>query len=107
MQKVATLQSYLSRFTALLSLILALSILLYGTLLLFAVSHTAARASAQRQMQDISSEISLLESSYFEATRAITPELAAQMGFTQPLQSTTVFANAANKSLTLEGLRQE
>jgi hypothetical protein len=106
MRAVATLHPHLSRLLALLSLTLALAILLYATLLLSAVSHTAARASAEREMQALSSKISTLEGAYFEATRTVTPELAAELGFVPPTSTVVVFADAERGALTLEGSRE-
>jgi hypothetical protein len=105
MQKVAVAQLYLNRAAALCGMAIAVSLFLYGGLLLSAVSHAAVRTAAEREMREISASISALEAKYFEATRAITPERAREMGFTAPVSSVTVFATAASRAVTLETLR--
>ena len=105
MQRVATYQLYLNHSAAFLGTVVAVSLFLYGVLLLSAVSHAAARTSAERDMRTVVAHISALEAEYFDATRAITPERAREVGFTTPVSSATVFATAASRAVTLETLR--
>jgi hypothetical protein len=105
MQKIAVAQLYLNRAAALLGMAIAVSLFLYGGLLLSAVSHAAVHTTTQREAREVSASISALEAKYFDATRSITPERARELGFTTPASSVTVFATAGSRAVTLETLR--
>lgn len=72
--------------------VVALAVFLYGAFLLGAVAHAAGRTAAERQVQRLSSEISMLESTYLTETRAISTERAAALGFVAPSGTATVYA---------------
>lgn len=105
MYQLAATERYLKGTMALLATVIFTSVVLYGALLLLAVSHTAARAQMEEKMQQIASRVGALEADYFEIARTITLQRAQELGFVAPSVSDTVFATAASKALTLEGLR--
>lgn len=105
MQRVAHIQLHLSRFSVVLCTIIALSMFLYGALLLMAVSHTASRSAAERQMREVAAGISALETTYFQATKTITPELALERGFVPPASTVTVFATEVSQAVTIQDLQ--
>ena len=82
---------YLGRAAAALATLCALSVFLYGTFLLMAVAHTAARTDAQKQIVEVSSHLSELEMQYLSITRTLTPERAQSLGFVAPTTVVTVF----------------
>lgn len=92
-----------TRAAAVLGSAVALTALLYGALLLGAVAHTATQTKAEREIAKRIALVSTLEAQYFTIARSITPERAHELGFSAPSQTTTVFATAASKALTLEG----
>ena len=96
-----TYQPLLSRAAVVLACLCAISCFLYGVFLLEAVAHTAARASADRQVQTLSVQLGDLESQYLASTEALTPERAQALGFVTPTSVTTVYADAASRSLSL------
>jgi hypothetical protein len=104
MQQIDALSYRFPHIAALLGGIIAVSIFLYGAMLLLAVSHTAGRTQAQHQMQEIASTISTLEAKYLQATRLITPETAKSRGFVPPVSTDTVFAAATHDALTLSNV---
>ena len=95
-----TYTPYLAKTSAALAAVIALSVLLYGIFLLEAVANTAKRSSAERQVRDLTSRVGLLEGEYLAHTRALTPQLAQEMGFVSPTSITTVFAAAGARSLS-------
>lgn len=105
MQYLAPRRSWIARVAAVLAGFVALSVFLYGALLLGAVAHTAARTSLERQAHGLASEVSQLEAQYFTNARAISIELAAQLGYGAPTKTTVVFTTGGSKALSLEGLR--
>lgn len=92
---------YLSRIAALLACVCAVSVLLYGVLLLEAVAHTASQTSAERHIGQISVQLSDLEAQYLSYSQGLTKERAAELGFSAPKEVTTVFATAAASTLSL------
>ena len=104
MHRIIHLQRICNRLATLLAGFVAFTALLYGALLLGAVAHTAEQTKAEREIGKFSAHMGGLEAEYFAIIRSITPERAQELGFTAPSQSTTVFATAASKALTLEGL---
>jgi hypothetical protein len=85
---------------ALFAALTALSVVLYGIFLLEAVGNTAQRTAAEREIRNITSNVSSLEQAYLEKTKAVTLEKAQSLGFVSPSSVTTVFASAQQKSLT-------
>ena len=82
---------YLSRIAATLSALFALSIFLYGTFLLMAVAHTAARTDIQQKMSAITSHVSQLETQYLAASKSLTLERAVALGFVVPKEVVSMY----------------
>jgi len=99
MQRAVThalyMQQYLPRVAATLGGLLALSIFLYGTFLLLAVMHTAARTTLERQITTTVAELGELEAQYLAQTKNLTPERAAELGMVAPLSVSLVFTGEA------------
>ena len=104
MNSIDTYNLYVSRVLALLAGICALAVFLYGTFLLIAVGHTAARTTAQEVINHTGVGVTELEVRYLAETKSLTPERAAELGFVTPLGASvsTVFATAATRSLSLK-----
>jgi hypothetical protein len=96
-----TYQPLLARAAVVLACLCAISSFLYGVFLLEAVAHTAGRASAERQVRDLSAKLSDLETQYLASTQSLTPARAQSLGFVTPTVVTTVYTNAASHSLSL------
>jgi len=92
---------FFTRAGAALAATTVLSIFLYGTFLLLAVEHAAARTNAQHQIDKLAAHVGDLETQYLTAARTLTPDTAAQLGFVPPTTVTTVYATAASRSLSL------
>ena len=103
MYHVTRLQFVSTRLAAVLGSAVALTALLYGALLLGAVAHTATQTKAEREISTLMAQVGGLEAQYFATIRSITPERAKELGFTTPTHTTTIFATAASRALTLEG----
>ncbi len=99
---LAVFQTYLARTIAVLAGLCAVAVFLYSVFLLLAVSHTAARSSAQKQIAAIGARLGTLEMQYLAATKDLTPERANVLGFVSPTTQTTVFAGAAVRALSLK-----
>ncbi len=84
----------LHRLTALLAFIVACSLLLYGIFLLEAVSSTAKRAAAEREVKAITTELSTMQARYLAYTKEVSPQSAAELGFVEPQEVSTVYASA-------------
>ena len=84
----------LNRVAALMAIVVACSLLLYGIFLLEAVSSTAKRASAEREIKTITAELSSMQARYLAVTREVSPERAAALGFVKPTEVTTVYASS-------------
>lgn len=93
--------AYLSRIAALLACVCAVSVLLYGILLLEAVAHTASQTTAERHIRQIDAHLSDLEAQYLSYSQGLTKERAMALGFSMPTEVTTVFATAAAEALSL------
>ncbi len=91
---------YLTKLGALLAVVIAISALLYGIFLLEAVAHTAKRTSMGREIRELTSQIGMLQAQSLAMTREITPQHAADLGFTEPATVSTVFATEATRSLS-------
>ncbi|MDO8518447.1 MAG: hypothetical protein Q7S26_04120 [bacterium] len=98
------LQTYLARAVAVLALVCTVAVFLYGTFLLLAVSHTAARSTAQKQIGTVTAHLGSLEMQYLTLTKELTPQRAADLGFVTPTEAAhaTVFASASTRSLSLK-----
>jgi hypothetical protein len=83
---------YAGRITAALLGTVLMSVLVYGMLLLGAVSHAAGRTAAEREVRALNATVAELESRYLVATKSLSPERAAAMGFVTPVSVATVFA---------------
>ena len=90
------IQHYARRFTALFAVIIVVSAFLYGAFLLIAVERTATRASAEAQIQSLSSDLGLLQSHYLDLTQALTPERAAALGFVTPSVAQIAYVDTTN-----------
>ncbi len=92
-------QWWLSRVIALAALVLAVAVFTYGALLLGAVAHAAGRTSAERQVRELSVQVSTLESQYLTKNRDISQLRATDLGFVAPTAISTVVV--AGDTLTL------
>ena len=93
-------QPYVPRMAVLLVVVCAISAFLYGIFLLEAVGQAASRTSAERQIHDLSSQLSVLEGQYLAATKELTPERAQSLGYVMPAHVSTVVVNGSNASLS-------
>ncbi len=101
MVTVSTCQLYLTRAMAVCAGMCACAVFLYGTFLLLAVAHTAARTHAQSSIEEKKARVSDLEAIYLAQTKQLTPQRAAELGFTAPVHISTVFASSPVNSLSL------
>jgi hypothetical protein len=92
-------QPLMPRVAASLVVVCAIAAFLYGFFLLEAVGQAAMRTSAERQIHDISSKLSVLEGEYLATTKELTPERARTLGYVTPLQVSTVVLDS-NSSLS-------
>jgi len=92
MTAVALYNQYIRRVAALLALICAVAVFLYGTFLLMAVAHAASIAGAARQVRTLTTEVSKLEATYLTLTKSLTITDATAMGFEKPHQIVVVYA---------------
>jgi hypothetical protein len=84
---------YLPRIAAIMAVIFALSVFLYGIFLLEAVAQTASKTTAERQIGSLSSQLGVLEGKYLSATQSLTPERAEALGYVAPKLVSTVVVN--------------
>ena len=96
---------YLSRAVTALAALCTLCVFLYAIFLLMAVKHTAARTEAQREADTMSAHVGDMEMHYLEAQKALTPELAQTLGFTQPSAVFAVYTSALQEQLTVNANR--
>ncbi len=90
----------LHRAAAAMAFIIACSLLLYGVFLLTAVSTTAKRASAEREIKTLTTELSTMQARYLAYTKEVSPERATELGFVKSRNISTVFASSP-RPLTL------
>ncbi|MCX6820210.1 MAG: hypothetical protein NT019_02955 [Candidatus Adlerbacteria bacterium] len=100
-KSLALYQVYLSRSIALLAGVCALSVFLYGTFLLLAVEHTAARTAIGKQVSETTLQLSTLEAEYLAKTKELTRASAVTLGFTTPVAVAAVFETGDARSLSL------
>lgn len=98
---IALCRLYLARTAAALAGICAIAVFLYGVFLLLAVAHTAARTDAQAKIENVSAHLSDMEAQYLAAEKSLTPERAAELGFTAPVRVSTVYADGPAHALSL------
>ena len=91
--KLNLYQLYLSRTTALLALVCAVSVLLYGIFLFMSVVHTASRTAAQHRIKTLTAELGDMEMAYLSQQKTITPEHAYSLGFVAPHTVSVVYTN--------------
>ena len=96
---------YATRIITALAGIAGIAVFLYGTLLLGAVAHTAARTSAEKEVHSLSVAVSSLENHYLTETKSLSPERAAAMGFVAPAAVATVYAGTGSLTLAAPALR--
>ena len=84
---------HLPRVATIMVIAITLSAFLYGTFLLETVAQAASRTSAERQIKEISSQLSILEGQYLAATQTLTPTRAKALGFVPPATVSTVIIN--------------
>ena len=90
MKVFALYNRYASRLTAVLAALCAVSVFLYGALLLMAVAHAADLRAIEEQLSGLESSQSQLQSEYMAKTKALTLERARELGFVEPIARTTV-----------------
>ena len=93
-------QQYLSRVIVFLVVVCAVSAFLYGIFLLEAVGQTASRTSAERQINDLTGQLSTLEGQYLATAKELTPERAQALGYVTPAEVSTVVVNGNTSSLS-------
>lgn len=94
---------YAARIAATLAGICALSVFLYGALMLGAVAHAAKHTQAQRESQKLTKDIATLDAQYLSKTRVLTADVAESMGFVAPVAVNTVSLDTP--ILTVNSLR--
>ena len=105
MYTVANYNLYLTRLMTILAVFCTFSVFLYGIFLLMAVTHTASRTAAERQMTLISTHMGDIESQYLMEQKTLTLERAQELGYVKPTTVSTVFATADTHTLTLNTIR--
>lgn len=76
-----------------LTAMVAVSVFLYGALLLGAVAHAAGQTAAEDSVRHISAAVGELEASYLSMTKTLSPERAAALGYVEPVAVATVYAD--------------
>lgn len=89
---VLVYNQYIRRVVALLALVCAVSVFLYGTFLLMAVAHAASIASTIRQVRTVTTEVSKLESTYLTLTKSLTIGDATSLGYIKPAAIAVIYA---------------
>ena len=103
--KIALYDMYLTRAAAALAVVCTLSVFLYGIFLLMAVTHTAGRTTAERQITNLSAGLGDMEMQYLVAQKSVTPDRAVALGFVVPLHVSTVYVATDAQTLTLNANR--
>lgn len=93
MRALALYNQHVNRVVAALAAVTALSVFLYGALLLGAVSHAAGRTSAESSVRALSARVGELEGRFLAQTKALSPERAASLGYVEPASVATVYAS--------------
>lgn len=105
LHKLPLYNLYLTRVAATLAIFCTVSVFLYGIFLLMAVTHTASRSAAERQITSISAHLGDIEAQYLSEQQTLTPKRAQELGFVKPLAVSTVYATANTHTLTLNTIR--
>jgi len=95
------LEFYCKLIAAFSVLVFVLSSFVYVTFLLLAVGHTEARAQAESDIKEMSSELGGIQAQYIAATQTVTPERAAVLGFVQPESSAVTYIDTAVRNFSL------
>lgn len=90
MRALTLYRLYGRKVAATLAAVVAVSVFLYGALLLGAVAHAAHRSNTEQSVRTIVGKVSELESRYLSLTKALSPERAAALGFVEPTEVATV-----------------
>lgn len=99
MRILSLYSAYAGRVVAALTTVVALSVFLYGILLFGAMAHAAGLTAAEREVRELSASVSVLEGEYLTATKALSPERAAALGFVAPQHIATVYAEKPTLTL--------
>ena len=105
MHSITLYNTYLTRVAAALTIVCTLSVFLYGIFLLMAVTHTAGRTAAERQITNLSAHLGDMEMQYLTEQKSLTPERALALGFVAPSAVSTVYTAADTNTLTLNSNR--
>lgn len=92
---------YIARLTTIVGIACAVCVFLYAFFLLGAVSHTASRSDAGRAVLALNSSLASLQSEYLTHSQSITPALAQELGYTEPIARSEVYARSSSSLLTL------
>ncbi len=101
-RRIDLYQLYLSRAIAALIGICALSVFLYIVFLMLAVGHTASRTASRDKIDNLTAEVSALETSYLRDMEQLTPSRASELGFVAPSEIVPVYAGDARSPLSLQ-----
>jgi len=85
---------YARRIAATLAGVCAVSVFLYGALLLMAVSHAAHLSSVQGHIKSLTKQLSAQESEYLTLTKALNQQTATQLGLVVPTSVSIVYASS-------------
>lgn len=100
MQLISFYNEYIGRVVAALTIVIAVSVFLYGIFLFGAVAHAAGRSKAEASVRSLEGKVSSLEGRFLTQTKELSPQKAAELGFVQPASVATVYAHPAG-GLTL------
>lgn len=100
MKALALYHMYVARVAAMLAIVCAASVFLYGAFLLMAVAHAAHMSNAQHEIKSLTGKLGSAESQYLAATNAISLATATAMGLVKPTSVAIVSAAKAGE-LTL------
>lgn len=78
----------------------AVSVFLYGGLLLGAVAHASKHKAAEEQTASVQASLASVEGQYLSYTKGLTLERAHGLGFGEPISVTVVRASQAVFSLS-------
>jgi hypothetical protein len=87
---------HVGRVVAVLAAAVAVSVFMYGALLLGAVAHAAGQTSAEDSVRTVSAEVGKLEGSFLSLAKSLSPERAELLGYVQPTAVNTVYAEEAS-----------
>ena len=105
MHTITLYNTYLARTAVVLTILCTISVFLYGIFLLMAVTHTAGRTAAERQITNLSANLGDMEMQYLTDQKSLTQERALALGYVTPSNISTVYANAGAETLTINSNR--